>query len=242
MKIKLCNILHNIKIPIMSYGLIVFTIDKNKEVKYILINKKNTVGFCEIVKGTYDKKNIELSLRNVVKILTKQEVNILLNNTFDDIWKYMWNKNLDNNSKELFNKNKHIIHKLLKEKRDYWLEPEWEFPKGRKNYQERELDCAIREFSEETGINSNIINIVRNLHPIEEMYIGTNLNYYKHKYFLAYIDYSNIKLTNFQKQEVKNIELLNYSESLNKIRDYHISKKNCLKNVNYIISHLKFSL
>ena len=116
MKIKLCNILHNIKIPIMSYGLIVFTIDKNKEVKYILINKKNTVGFCEIVKGTYDKKNIELSLRNVVKILTKQEVNILLNNTFDDIWKYMWNKNLDNNSKELFNKNKHIIHKLLKEK------------------------------------------------------------------------------------------------------------------------------
>ena len=69
MRIKLCNILHNIKIPIMSYGLIVYTKDHNNEIKYILINKKNTVGFCEIVKGTYDKKNVEISLRNIVKIL-----------------------------------------------------------------------------------------------------------------------------------------------------------------------------
>ena len=226
----------------MSYGLIVYTKDHNNEIKYILINKKNTVGFCEIVKGTYDKKNVEISLRNIVKILTRKEVELLLNYDFDYIWKYMWNKNIDNSSKELFNKNKHIIKKLLNEKKNYWLEPEWEFPKGRKNYQERELDCAIREFSEETGIDSKIINIITNLQPLEEMYIGTNLNYYKHKYFLAYVDYSKIELSNFQKQEVKNIKLFNYSESLKNIRDYHISKKECLKNANYIITKLKFSL
>ena len=98
MKIKLCNILHNIKIPIMSYGLIAFTYNNNNEIQYIIINKKNTVGFCEIVKGTYDKNNIELSLRNVVEILTKQEVHILLTKDYDDIWKYMWNKNMDINS------------------------------------------------------------------------------------------------------------------------------------------------
>lgn len=241
MKVKLCNILHNIKIPIMSYGLIVFT-RVNNEIQYIMINKKNTVGFCEIVKGTYDKKNIELSLKNVVDILTKQEMEILLNNEFDDIWKYMWNKMMDQNSKELFNKNKKIIHKLLKEKTKYWSEPEWEFPKGRKNYQERELDCAIREFSEETGINSKTINIVTNLLPLEEMYIGTNLNYYKYKYFLGYIDYSKINLSNYQKQEVKKVKLYNYNDSLNHIRNYHVSKKDCLKNANYIINKLKFSL
>ena len=74
------------------------------------------------------------------------------------------------------------------------------------------------------------------------MYIGTNLNYYKHKYFLAYIDNSKIELSNFQKQEVKNMKLFNYDDSLKKIRDYHISKKECLKHANYIITHLKFSL
>merc|ERR1712196_590321 len=119
-----------------------------------------------------------LSLRNIIDILTKQECKILLN------------RNMDNNSKELFNKNKEIIYRLLMEKKDYWLEPEWEFPKGRKNYQENELDCAIREFSEETGIDSELINIISNLQPLEEMYIGTNLNFYKHKYFLGFINYS----------------------------------------------------
>ena len=146
MKIKLCNILHNIKIPIISYGLIAFTYNNDNEIQYIIINKKNTVGFCEIVKGTYEKSNIELSLRNVVEILTKQEVDILLTKDYDDIWKYMWNKNMDIYSKELFLKNRDIIFKLLREKQDYWLETEWEFPKGRKNYQEKEFDCAIREW------------------------------------------------------------------------------------------------
>ena len=242
MKVKLCNILHNIKTPIMSYGLIVFTYNTNNEIEYIVINKKNTVGFCEIVKGTYDKTNIELSLQNVVEILTKQEVEILLTKDYDDIWKYMWNRNIDTNSKELFHKNKDIIFKLLKKKKNYWLVPEWEFPKGRKNYQEKELDCAIREFSEETGINSEKIKIVDNLTPFEEIYIGTNLNYYKHKYFLGYIKYSDIDLSNYQKQEVKGIKLFNYKDALFNIRNYHESKKDCLKNANYIINNLKFSL
>jgi 8-oxo-dGTP pyrophosphatase MutT (NUDIX family) len=31
--------------------------------------------------------------------------------------------------------------------------PEWEFPKGRKNKDESDIECALREFEEETGIN-----------------------------------------------------------------------------------------
>ena len=100
----------------------------------------------------------------------------------------------------------------------------------------------IREFCEETGINCRKLNIISNIYPLEEMYIGTNLNYYKHKYFLAYIDDPNINLKNFQKQEVKEIKFLSYDNALNKIRDYHHSKIDCLKNANYIINNLKFSL
>ena len=31
-----------------------------------------------------------------------------------------------------------------------WEETEWEFPKGRRDFEEKDLDCALREFEEET--------------------------------------------------------------------------------------------
>ena len=33
--------------------------------------------------------------------------------------------------------------------------PEWGFPKGRRNMHESDLDCAKREFEEETGIDES---------------------------------------------------------------------------------------
>tara|TARA_A100001015_G_C15044776_1_gene742751 strand:+ start:7274 stop:8023 length:750 start_codon:yes stop_codon:yes gene_type:complete len=239
MKIRLNNVLFNIKHPIISYGIIAFTFINN-EVKYILINKKNTVGFCDIVKGNYDKKNIHIAFKNITEILTQNEVKIILNNSFHDIWKYMWKKNVDSNSEQIFNTNKELLFKTLKSRDTYWDETEWEFPKGRKEYQEKDLDCALREFQEETGINSKYLKILFNINPLEEIYIGTNLNYYKHKYYIGYIDASNINLTNFQKEEVNNVSLYTYSESLKKIRNYHKSKRECLKITNNIIKTLNF--
>ena len=104
MRIKLNNILYNLKQPIISYGVIAFTIIDNN-IKFLLINKKNTVGFCDIVKGNYDKNDIEMTLNNITKILTYKEVDMILHNSFDIIWKYMWKKNIDLNSKAVFEKN-----------------------------------------------------------------------------------------------------------------------------------------
>lgn len=239
MKILLNNILHNIKIPIMSYGVIAFTKVDNV-IKYILINKKNTVGFCDIVKGNYNKDNIELSLKNIIPILTETEIQILITKPFEYIWKYMWNVPLEISSKEVFESNKDKLIELLKNCNSKWKETEWEFPKGRKNYQEREIDCAVREFSEETGIDKKHLDMISNILPIEEMYIGTNLNNYKHNYYLAYLDYSHICLDNYEKQEVKNIKLLSIDECLNHIRDYHKSRKECITIVNNVVKNLNF--
>ena len=46
-----------------------------------------------------------------------------------------------------------------------WMETEWEFPKGRRNQKEKDLDCALREFEEETGIHQTDIKIVENVFP-----------------------------------------------------------------------------
>ena len=225
--------------PITSYGIIAFTKIDNV-VNYILINKKNTVGFCDIVKGNYDKDNIELSLKNIIPILTENEIEILISKPFEDIWKYMWNRPLEKNSKEVFEFNKDKLMELLRNYNTEWKETEWEFPKGRKNYQEKEIDCAIREFTEETGIDKTKLDIISNILPVEEMYIGTNLNYYKHKYYLAYIDYSHICLENYQKQEVENIKLLSFEDCLKHIRHYHKSRKECIFIANNVIKNLNF--
>ena len=47
-----------------------------------------------------------------------------------------------------------------------WLETEWEFPKGRRNFQEKDLDCALREFEEETGYSRDQIKVVENLYLV----------------------------------------------------------------------------
>ena len=36
-----------------------------------------------------------------------------------------------------------------------WDTPEWGFPKGRRNYQENDLTCGLREFEEETGYDKD---------------------------------------------------------------------------------------
>ncbi len=44
---------------------------------------------------------------------------------------------------------------LMEETNTSWIEPEWGFPKGRRNNQETDLDCALREFKEETEYLQN---------------------------------------------------------------------------------------
>ena len=74
---------------------------------------------------------------------------------------------------------KHKLH--LFNNTIHWDEPEWGFPKGRRNYKEKDLECALREFEEETGIQKSSLTIIKNLNPFEEIFTGSNLKSYKHK-------------------------------------------------------------
>ena len=49
---------------------------------------------------------------------------------------------------------------LINKSTTNWIETEWEFPKGRRNFQEKDLTCALREFEEETGCNKNSLKII----------------------------------------------------------------------------------
>jgi len=103
------------------------------------------------------------------------------------------------------------LKSIIDESQKYgqWTEPEWGFPKGRRNTNETDYECAIREFSEETGFSKNIIKPVHNVIPFEEIFTGSNYFSYKHKYFLVNIEYNNtLNIQNYQRSEVSKIELV----------------------------------
>ena len=121
-----------------------------------------------------------------------------------------------------------------------WDEPEWGFPKGKRNYNESDIDCALREFYEETGIKSrNMTFVVSNLAPYEEIFMGSNYKSYKHRYFLMYVDYNTSvaeKMTDVDKFEVSKVEWKSFNECLGAIRPYNLEKKRILSNINIVLT------
>jgi len=75
----------------------------------------------------------------------------------------------------------------LKNYKNNYTEQEWGFPKGRKKIKESDIDCAIREFCEETQLYKDDIQIDSKIIPFQEIFFGTNNILYKHVYYIAKI-------------------------------------------------------
>ena len=123
-----------------------------------------------------------------------------------------------------------------------WNETEWEFPKGRRNQKEKDLECALREFEEETGIKTLELTIIENILPFEEIFIGSNHKSYKHKFFLAYMNNfveENNKLSNFQATEVSKLEWKTLENCLETIRPYNLEKKELIININKVLQEYR---
>ena len=138
----------------------------------------------------------------------------------------------------------YTLETILQEIGEFWEEPEWGFPKGRRHLKETDLECAEREFQEETRFTNDDYEILYNVAPLEEYFIGSNNVRYKHTYFFAKIigdkdpkiDPENLQ----QICEVGNVGWFSYNESLMKIRPYHKEKLTVLKKAFSIIRAKKF--
>jgi 8-oxo-dGTP pyrophosphatase MutT (NUDIX family) len=253
---KLGHLFHQCKLPIISYGLIVFRRNNiTNNIEYLMIRRKNSFGFIDFIRGKYNLNNLNY-LQNIINEMSINEKNIIRDNNFQTIWKEMWccnheinqykyeeamsQKKFDVLKQTILNKNT-ILHDLIENSNTNWNETEWEFPKGRKNNNEKEIDCALREFEEETGISKSEVILIDNLLPFEEIYIGTNYKSYKHKYFLGYIQFidGSVINNNFQKNEVSSIEWKTIEQCLESIRPYNLEKKELINNINKILlSHV----
>jgi len=244
---------HQCKLPITSYGIILFRHSTNG-LQFLMIRRKDSFGYIDFIRGKYSPYNIE-QLQKSVDEMSVQEKSRILSEPFDKLWKQLWGENSGTQyrSEEIASSKKFelirngvvveekfiTIKDIITNSKTKWTETEWEFPKGRRNSQEKDLDCAIREFEEETGFSQNDIIIIDNLLPFEEMYIGSNHKCYKHKYFLAYMNKSEDSMQNYQKTEVSKLEWKNIDECLESIRPYNLEKKVVISNINKLLQEYR---
>ena len=72
--------------PIMSFGIICYKIEAD-EIKYIMIQRKDSLSFMEFIRGKYNV-NEKHYIINLINCMTYTERNMLYTKTFDEIWIY----------------------------------------------------------------------------------------------------------------------------------------------------------
>lgn len=227
------------KVPITSNGII----QLNEKGQYLMICRKKTLGYVDFIRGKYSLQTSD-HLKNLIFEMTLREKEMLLTQPFESLWTDLWNTPLDGSSEEFISKEKFTtirdgcmmqqewitLEILIRECPSTWNEPEWGFPKGRRNQHESDFSCALREYEEETGYDKKDLMVLSNVLPYEEVFTGSNYKSYKHKYFVA-LSKESVQQRPFQENEVSDLKWVSYDEAISMIRPYNVERKRLIEMV-----------
>lgn len=218
--------------PITSYGLILFTIVKNKPL-FLLYQRRDNFEYMDFLRGMW---TTESDLYLLFSNMSKEERQRLRDYTFSELWLDLWVDPVNcrifkdgySRAKRKYDSIKPHLIKILNSTISNVVEPPWGFPKGKKNnFREEPKVCAMREFTEETRIPSERINIL-NDNPFIENFKGSNGKTYETHYYLARIDEPvTTELMNTPKcirkytisEEAKDIKWFDFKDTLELLSD-----------------------
>ncbi len=249
MRYEVVKLRGSARLPVLSVGVI--AVGWRDGVPYfLLINRKDSMPFCDIVRRQQPITH-PLHLQRLVDAMTNGEKAKLRKasdaGVWHEIWRDMWGSSGQSGLGNEYSTAEHcfmrlqetgLLRKALDESPTSWDEPEWEFPKGRKSYQERDQMCALREFEEETGIPSSNLQLVSNVVPIEATYTGTNGKGYRSRYYLGLIADMDVDLSRYQRSEVREVRWMTYDEAMERIRDYHVEQRRALSIARRLVQEL----
>jgi 8-oxo-dGTP pyrophosphatase MutT (NUDIX family) len=193
--------------PISSFGIICMRRSASHGVQYLLVQRKDSLCFVEFVRGKYELWNGDYLLY-LVSHMTADERTQLLTVPFTEIWRRLWahkqgNRTFLKEYEQCLGKYEQLVRgvpmsfsghaKMLMTLRTLLAsvpatrvlqEREWGFPKGRRNLNEHDRSCALREFQEETGLSHEAIELL-DMPCVEEVFTGCNGVRYRHVYYIA---------------------------------------------------------
>lgn len=232
--------------PIISYGIILHKRERNKKIEYLIIERRDSIGYTDLIRGKYENED---TLKEFIESMTYSEHLKINGMSFRELWDDIFmNKNCriyKNEYSYCLNKfNRLDIQNIINQNinKIKYCYAEIGFPKGRKHLDELEINCAKREFLEETGITSENYEIMSNIIPFKEEYTAINGKKYIHYYYTAKlkenvninlsIDQDNI----LQSGEIKSLKWMDFKSAYKSIRNYHFIKRGILYKLNKILN------
>lgn len=253
-----------------SYGIALcrFNNNKNFQSEIIMVKKRYTYHYFNFIFGYYKKYNTKY-IQYLFNNMTFGEKIDILSMKFSSMWYRLWlydpennhtiNKMYNENEKNYYINLKCYFRKKSKFESSFLYDngkklkgfinnstdsvTPWEIPKGGINMNETALECAQREFEEETGIKSCNYTILWDIKPIIVSHTDDNV-IYRSVYYIAYLNNDSkwvpkIKFNiNSQLSEIEEVRWV----SLNEIQFLNLNKtsKNYLvKNYKKIICQFK---
>jgi 8-oxo-dGTP pyrophosphatase MutT (NUDIX family) len=226
------------KKPVLSCGILLLR-DKNlpvksSDVELLMVRRKDSMSYTEFMRGKYDPTNREYVVC-LLENMTKQELSSLKTQPFDSLWSKMWNYNEHELTvtRDKYTAVKDLVQSCVTS----YSEPEWGFPKGRRYRTESDLQCAEREFWEETNIPRSSYILVKNV-VFNETFVGTNGVPYEHKYFLCVLTQPFVqqKLTTMQKREISSVQWKSIPECMSHTRPHYTERTKLLKELIEFVS------
>jgi hypothetical protein len=231
-------------------------------IKYLMILDKYTPDYVQIILGNYNLNNVDY-LEILVSRLTRMEIDLINYYSIEYLFTKYWMHSNKNplkiyrkqylTAKYQFEKlkegytsfdNRYVKFSELVEKCAYngigWNSANWGFSKGRrkKTYYESDIECAIREFKEETGIDRSQYYVYPGRQFIEQ-HRGSNGVMYRHVYYLAHAKcYLPIYINPYNRLQMCEIQKIGWysrEQAVKMIRPYHTEKIELLNNVENIV-------
>lgn len=233
------------------------------QTRYLLVRRRDSMSYVELLRGKYNPQDVRFIYQMLTE-MTIAERDKIRKSTFDIMWHDLWSRSFGNfgnagsaeyltaaakfsNLKKgynLHNGSRFTLQTALKATKSVFAQPEWGFAKGRRSKKEKDLQCAKREFGEETGFQEHEYDLSSQLGPVSESFRGSNRVFYKHIYFVARskvkrkkicIDPHNLE----QMSEIGDIGWFTCDEALSMFRAYDIEKKCLLMRLDATISNMQ---
>lgn len=262
------HIYKNCNHPIISYGVICYRLAHDTGTntvtpEYLMVQRKDSLSYVEFIRGRYNIKSKSYILE-MFSLMTEGERQGVATHSFEKLWQDLWCKNICDENKNFSKEYKEAAEKFLMLKKGYYIkcgeertffsiqhilettisrynETEWGFPKGRRNINEGDISCALREFKEESGILPKHIQLCHNIKPLEEVFSGSNTVRYKHVYYIGQLmtdvkrDVGVDPLNKQQCKEIKSICWFDYNTAQSKIRGSNVERKELFRRLNQLI-------
>lgn len=222
-----------------------------------MVQRKDSLCYIEFLRGKWTLQNRAYILR-LFDNMTPLEKCSIKTKDFDTLWKDLWQINdcrnyvkeyteakckftqLKNGYKLRTNETSVIdfnFDYVLENCNNDSFETEWGFAKGKRQINESDSSCALREFHEETGIDLRNITMLKDFKPVEEVFTGSNKIRYKHVY---YVSHWQLKERNaidklIPNREIRTVSWFKYHDAQVKIHENNIERKELFRRVNQYI-------